>query len=414
MLHANTPQSGDRSTPESGEFLDYFSADYWIDPYPMLGRLRTQSAAVKNTVGVWEFLRYDDVEALFRDPRTSAAGIDLLKTQGILSGPFFDWWKLLMFQNEGETHTRLRRLAAKLLTREALDWAKIRTAEIANQLLDSVASTGRMDILADFAHRLPIAVVCELMGLPAQDHQQIGAWSDDVTLGQSIFIGRSSVERIDAAVQGLCEKSRRILEDQSRRGRHLRFVRPLLDAMKSGYQVTEEEVVTLLSNLIHAGHTTTKNLIGNGILALLRNPDQMEILRRKPYVIKSAVEEFLRYDAPVAGTVRRVLKDFSAAGIELHENEFILLSILGANRDPSRFPNSDQLDIERTHNRHLSFGWGSHLCLGASLARLEASVAIPILLTRCIGLEVDAPSLNWRRFSRIRGLDSLPVRFTPA
>ena len=399
----------DHLTSDAGGTLDFFSDHYWIDPYPALHQLRARSAAAKNTLGIWEILRYHDVESLFRDPRILAPGVSLLEEQGVFAGSFFEWWRLLMFQNEGSAHTRLRRLGSELVTREALHWTRVRTTKIANRLLDSVVSAGRMDVLADFAHIIPATVMCDLIGIPPEDYTQIAAWSDDVALGLSMFISPSSVERIDAAIDGLCNKSREALHNKTSR-HNSDFIQPMLSSAARS-ETTEPEMVALLSNLLYAGHLTTKNLIGNGILALLRNPDQTEHLRRNPSLIKTAVEEFLRYDAPVSGAVRRVSEDFSAAGIDLKANELIFLSVLGANRDPARFANPDRLDIGRANNKHLSFGWGSHYCLGAPFARLEASVAIPILLMRCRELELDVPSLSWRRLTRMHGLDSLRVHF---
>ena len=389
--------------------LDFFSEEYWLDPYPALHRLRRGSAAAKNTLGIWEFLRYHDVERLLRDPRVLVPGCSLLEAQGISMGSFFEWWRLLMFQNEGTAHTRLRRLGSELVTREALHWTQIRTDQIANQLLDSVVSAGSMDVLADFAHVIPATVMCGLIGIPLEDYAQIAAWSDDIALGLSMFIDQSSVRRIDAAVEGLCDRARQALHDKP--GRPISdFIRPMVNSAANG-DATEPELVALLSNLLYAGHLTTKNLIGNGMLALLRNPDQIERLREDPGLIKSAVEEFLRYDAPVSGVVRRISEDFSIADIELQKDEFIFLSVLAANRDPGRFADPDRLDIGRADNKHLSFGWGSHFCLGAPFARLEARIAIPILLARCRELELDTSSLNWRKLTRMHALDSLRVRF---
>ena len=406
MDPSTMPEPDGDQSPHHAAFLDLDSDIYLADPYPTLARLRTRGAAVRDSRGLWEFLRYDDVETLLRDPRMAAGGPALLTAQGVVTGPFFDWWGLLMFQTEGAMHHRLRRLGAKLISEETEAWTRRRAIEIANELLDRV-TTGRMDVLADFAHRLPVVIVCELMGIPAEYHEQVGAWSDDVALGLSIAISPSSVARIDTAVRGLCDAARTV-----RHARHplTAGAGPILRAAADGFPVTEAELVALLSNLLYAGHLTTKNLIGNGVLALLQNPDQLNRLRREPHLIDTAVEEFLRYDAPISGVVRRVVADFAQGGVELRANEFIVLSLLSANHDPARFDSPDRLDIARAHNRHLSFGWGTHYCLGAALARIEATVAISTLLDRFTDIRLATPYLSWRRSTRVRGLEELLVQ----
>ena len=389
--------------------IDFDSDGYWRDPYATYRQLRRRYGAVKNSVDVLEILRYRDVEMLLRDKRIVSPSVRLLEAQGISEGSFYDWWRLLMFQNEGAAHSRLRRSGAGFLSRNALTWAATRSQELADELLDPHISDGRIDILADFGHLLPVMVVCDLLGIPPENYKEVAAWSDDIALGLSIAIAPASVALLNKAVDGLCRVAFDGIRNNSALSRpHMRL------RSEEPPEISQPELVALISNMLYAGHLTTKNLIGNGILALLRNPDQSKLLATYPHLIQSAVEEFLRYDAPVTGVVRQVASDVSLAGIELEKDRLIFLSISSANRDPDKFPDPDRLDITRKDKAHLAFGWAVHHCLGAPLARVEAAAAISAFLRRCMRPRLADQELQWRRLTRIRGLESLVVHFEPA
>lgn len=404
--YASSPRERSSNSP----IIDFGSPDYWRDPYSTYRQFRPEHVAVKNTAEVLEILRYRDVEALLRDKRLVAPSVRLLEAQGINDGPFYEWWRLLMFQNEGATHSQLRRTGSRFVSREVLQWAQVRSEEIANELFDNFTPRGYIDVLDDFAHRLPVMVVCDLLKVPPDKYEEVGMWSDDVALGLSISITPSSVHRLNKAVDGLCRTAREAINEARYRpeGPYSNL------ADRTSHGIAKIELVALISNLLYAGHLTTKNLIGNGILALLQNQDQLERLLACPDLIKQAVEEFLRYDAPVTGVVRQVHADFSLNGIDLHADELVFLSILSANRDPARFSNPDRLDISRKNNTHVSFGWAVHHCLGAPLARVEAAAAISIFLRRCRRPRLEHQELRWRKMTRIRGLESLVVHFDGA
>jgi cytochrome P450 len=282
---------------------------------------------------------------------------------------------------------------------------------LTHELLDMVASRGRMDLIADYALPLPTTIIAEMMGVPARDRHKFHRWTSAIVSSDPYGWGKIMViPRLMALLRYIKKlvKSRRADPKDD-------LLSALVKAEAAGETLSEDELLAMVSLLLIAGHETTVNLIGNGTLALLEHPDQMEKLRGDPALVKPAIEELLRYDSPLeTATERFARENVSMGGVTIPRGEMVFAVIASANRDPAQFERPDTLDLTREPNRHLSFGQGVHYCLGAPLARLEGQIAINTLLSRIPDLRLAVPSqtLRWRRGLVLRGLEALPVEFT--
>ncbi|MFD1931866.1 MULTISPECIES: cytochrome P450 family protein [Nonomuraea] len=303
-------------------------------------------------------------------------------------------------------HTRLRRIVSKAFTPRRVEELRPRVQQITDELISSFDG-GTAELLDEFAFPLPIIVICELLGVPADDRDLFREWS---ALLVNPTFEPEEVERRRAAARATTAYFRELSKERRAEPRE-----DLISALVAMDELTEKELISTLSLLLIAGHETTVNLIGNGVLALLRNRDQLDLLRAKPELLPNAVEEFLRYDGPVErSTPRFAAEDLEIAGTRIPRGSMVHISIGAVGRDPSVHADPDTLDITRSDNRHMAFGHGIHFCLGAPLARMEGQIAIGTLLDRLPGLELGCTEeeLSWRLTgSVVRGLSRLPVRF---
>ncbi|GAA2852340.1 cytochrome P450 [Streptosporangium fragile] len=316
-----------------------------------------------------------------------------------------------MLSSDPPDHTRLRRLVSKAFTPRRTESLRPRIQEIADGLVDAMAPTGRADLIGDFAFPLPIVVICELLGVPAEDRDAFREWSAtliDPAMDEEQLRRRAEV---NAAIR---DYFGRLIAERRAEPRD-DMISALVSARDDRELLSEQELMATLTLLLIAGHETTVNLIGNGVLALLTHPDQLALLRERPELIPSAVEEFLRYEGPVErATLRFATEDLQIAGVHIPEGSVVHISLGAADRDPEAFAHPDTLDVTRADNHHVAFGHGIHFCLGAPLARLEGRIAFETLLRRLPGLALDCPPAEaaWRRSgSLIRGLEALPVTF---
>jgi hypothetical protein len=266
-----------------------------------------------------------------------------------------------------------------------------------------------MDIIRDFAYPLPIIVISELLGIPAEDRVQFKQWSDDF-IG-FVAAGRPTSERAQQAEQSLLAMAayfREIAAERRRRPQN-DLISGLIAAEEHGQRLSEGELLAMCNSLLAGGHETTTNLFGNGLLALLRHPDQLRELRQTPALTTGAVEELLRYDSPVQRLERFATQDFELGGHRIQAGQRLWPMLGAANRDPAQFPQPDRLDIRRQPNPHLTFAHGIHFCVGAPLARLEGQIGFATLLRRFQRLELGDGALHWRAILAHRGLESLPV-----
>ena len=386
------------------------SPEFRLNPYPTYDMLRQHAP-----IFFWEqwqfyFLsQYDDCTVLLRDNRLGQ-GItseewapesqkDLVRLQK-------DW----MLMKDPPDHTRLRGLVFKAFTPRMVEQLRDMIQAVTNRLLDKVQDKGEMDLIADLAYPLPVTVIAEMLGIPRQDQDQFHDWSNalarslDLTDDPAVYDEASKAAAVFTEyLAHLADKRRRQPQDD--------LLSALVAVEEEGERLTANELYATASLLFVAGHETTINLIGNGTLALLRHPDQLALLQENEGLMKTAVEEFLRYDSPVQMTSRLVLEEINYKGHTFPPNTQVAFLLAAANHDPQRFATPHQLDITRQKNQHLSFGGGIHYCLGAPLARLEGEIAFTTLLRRMphFKLAVETPEFNDNYL--LRGLKSLPLTF---
>jgi len=395
------------ATPEL-EFNPYDPA-FNADPYPTYHRLRAEDPVHRTTMGFWILTRYDDVATVLRDARFGRKGFDELIRDRFGENTFD---QAMLFRDPPD-HTRLRALVNKAFTPRVIEEMRAKIQKTVDRLLDGVRDARAMDVIADLAYPLPVSVISEMLGVPAEDRDLFRGWSADIARSLDAIVLPTEpevVERGNAARHALSSYFRALIAERRRRPQR-DLLSDLIAAEEQGDKLSEEELMATILLLFVAGHETTVNLIGNGTLALLRNPNQLEALRRSPALIGGAIEELLRYDAPVQRTGRMPNTDVELGGKRIAKGDLVLSLIGAANRDPAHFAEPDRLDLARADNRHLAFGWGIHFCLGAPLARAEAQAAIGTIARRMPALALATPTPDWREASALRGLKTLPVTF---
>ena len=391
------------------------SPEYIRDPYPHYGRLRQTDPVHVTQHGMYLVSRHADVSLVLRDKRFGKDFVERsIRRYGpkIMEEPIFRSMSHWMLQQDPPDHTRLRGLVVKAFTARRVEDMRPRIQQVVDQTLDRVEERGHMDLIEDFAFRLPVTIICDMLGIP-EEHREIfytgsrngGRILDPVPLTPA-EIAQANVANLMAQMyfQQLIELCRKQPGDD--------LTTQLVQAEEGGSKLTNEELTANIILLFGAGHETTVNLIGNGLLALHRHPDQLALLKARPELITGAIEEFLRYDSSVQSTGRVTLEDIDDIGDKkIPRGETVICLLGSANRDPAVYPSfPDRLDITRPNVRPLSFGGGIHFCLGAQLARIEAEIAIATLLRRLPGLRLDDPdNPEWRPTFVLRGLKRLPA-----
>ena len=389
-------QSGTILATEEPVVFDPFVPGFTANPYPLLHRLRERDPVHRSPQGFWVLTRYDDVAAVLRNFRLFGAGNireSLRSRYG--AGAAFAYVSRRMNLFDPPDHTRLRSLVTRAFTARRVEAMRPHIQAIADKLLDAVGNARRMDVIAALAHPLPSLVICEMLGVPEAERPQLSIWTSDVQL----MLGPvTTPERLAAGEAAAAEFMEyiRVLEQERRGNPSDDLLSALVAAEEGGGRLTEDELVATILFLFSAGHSTTRDLVGNGLLALLRHPDQWHRLVADPSLIPVAVEECLRYDAPVTMFPRTALEDTTIRGTPIAAGEQAWVSINAANRDPARFANPDRFDLDRPDNEHLAFGGGIHYCLGAGLARVEAQIIFGTLLRRYPHLELAEENIGWR------------------
>jgi len=391
------------------------SPDFIRNPYPAYERLRTADPMHRTPFGPYLASRHAEASLVLRDKRFGKDYLDrTIRRYGpkIMEEPVFRSMRHWMLQQDPPDHTRLRGLVVKAFTARRVEDMRPRIQQIVDETLDRIIPQGHVDLIEDFAFRLPVTIICDMLGIP-EDHRERfytnargdGRLLDPVPLSpQEIKTANESNLAAQAYFQELFELRRRNPGDD--------LTTQLVQAEEDGSKLTNEELTANIILLFGAGHETTVNLIGNGLLALHRNPDQLALLDAKPELMTNAIEEFLRYDSSVQMTGRTALEDIEdLGGKRIPKGESVLCLLGSANHDPAVYPDRpDRLDITRPNVRPLSFGGGIHFCLGAQLARIEAEIAIATLLRRLPNLRLDnAENPEWRPTFVLRGLKSLPA-----
>jgi cytochrome P450 PksS len=397
--------------------LNIVSAEFKADPFPFFSLLRASEPVYRTTLPdktpLWLLSRYDDVAALLRDERFKKNRRHALTKEQLRklpwTPPMFRPLERNMLDLDPPDHTRLRSLVHKAFTPSLVEQMRSRTQAIADELLDRIVWTGEMDLIKDFALPLPMTIITEILGVPRKDHDKFHKWSQAVVS----LTSPSPTLRVLPSVWKFIRYLRQFFKLR-RRDPKDDLVSALIKAEEAGDKLNEDELLAMVFLLLIAGHETTVNLIGNGTLALIENPNEMNKLLSEPSLVKPAVEELLRYTSPVFTTTERYAReDTMINGVTIPRGEMTLGVIGSANRDETVFENPNELQITREPNRHLSFGQGIHFCLGAPLARMEAQIAFTTLLQRVPNLRLTKPSssLHWRPSIFLRGLAALPLKF---
>lgn len=387
------------------------------NPYPLYHRLRSEDPVHWDPyLHAWIVTRYADVATVLRS--FSAARMptpEQLTAMGLAEmNPIAEVVVRTMIFMDAPAHTRLRALAAAAFTNRRVEALRGHIQEITDRLIDTVLPQGRMDVIADLADVLPAIVTAELMGLPTSDRVQLNVWSkrfSEVLGGFQMNPGRTPI--MLETIEDMTAYFRDRIREQQRQPRD-GVVYALMTAEKDGDRLTEEEVIANCIITMTGGQETTTNLIGNGLLTLLQNPQELARLYADPSLMLSAVEELLRYESPIQHTGRLAPEDMQLGGKTIRRRNAVIAVIGAANRDPNRFPDPDRLDISRRDNQHLAFGWGPHLCFGAPLARVEGQIALSTILRRLRNLALDPTPVVWQYNMSFRGLEALPVTFEAA
>jgi len=385
-----------------------------VNPYPLYRRLQTEDPVHWDPyLHAWVVSRYADaVIVLQRFSAQRQPSPEQLTTLGLSElNPIAQVLVRQMLFLDPPAHTRVRTLAAAAFTPPRVAAIRAHIQEITDSLIDRVLAAGRMDVIADVADALPATVTAELMGVPVADRDQLKTWSKDFSEMLGNFQhnpGRATlmlktVEDMTAYFRARMSEH----QHQPREG----VLHALMTAEIDGDRLSEEEVIANAIITMTGGQETTTNLIGNGLLSLLRHPKELQRLQADPSLLPSAVEELLRYESPIQYTARLASTDLELRGTVIHKRQAVMSVLGAANRDPERFPHPDVLDITRQDNRHLAFGWGAHFCFGAPLARIEAQIAFGTMLRRLKNLALEPEPLVWRRNAGFRGLEALPVTF---
>jgi pimeloyl-[acyl-carrier protein] synthase len=404
-----------RSTGASALSLYHLlDPDVLANPYPLFRRLRTEDPVHWDPfLHTWVVTRYVDVlEVLHTFSANRTHTPEKLQAMGLSQmGPLAQLMVKQMLFMDPPAHTRLRALASYAFSPARVAVLRSHIREIVNRLLDEVQKKGQMDLIADLAEPLPGIVTAEMLGVPLSDRHQLKDWSADFAEMLGNFQHNPEhAPRMLRTVQNMTAYFRdrvRELKDIPREG----LVHSLMTAEVDGDRLTEEEVVANSIVTMVGGQETTTNLIGNGVLTLLRNPGEMEKLQNDQSLIPTAVEEMLRYESPSQHTGRLAPEDVELGGKVIRKGQAVMAVMAAANRDPERFPDPDRFDVARADNRHLAFGYAAHFCFGAALARVEGQEALEAIVRRLPSLESQPGTLVWRNNLGLRGLTALPVKF---
>ncbi len=403
--------------------LDLNDPAFIRNPYPLLAKLRDETPIF------WEprwrklfFTRYADIAFLLRDKRLGRSILHLLSRDELGWPPpdprlpaYNSFQQSILMEHEAPDHTRLRGLVSKAFTPQRVEGLRTKINAIVNRLLDNVVERGAMDLLQDFAALLPVTVIAELLGVPEEERHKLRPWSAAIVKLYEVNYSDAAAVAAEEAVTDFSALLRALVAER-RQSPQDDLISALVQVEEAGDRLTEEELIANCIFLLNAGHEASVNGLTGGLLALFRHPNQLRLLQDaanngETSIFKTAVEELLRYESPLPLFERWVMQDFSYQGVELKQGMEVALLYAAGNRDERRFVNADQFDVTRQDNPHLTFGLGTHYCLGAPLARLELQVALATLLRRLPGLRlaVADETVVYQGGFVIRGVQGLPV-----
>jgi hypothetical protein len=402
-----------------------FDATFIANPYPTYQYLLANGRVhwVDYMGGAWLVPHYADVQALLRDPRLSAERADMFAApfppaQRDSLQEMINTFHLSLVFTDGERHLRQRRLLNKAFTPRVVENLRPAIQQLADQLIDAMLveakESGRIELMHQFAHPLPALVIAQLLGVSSADRPLFVRWSNDLAafMGSAnptfemALVAQDSMAALINYFRGIVDERRAQPQDD--------FITQLISAEEQGDGLSEAELLVQAVLLLTAGHETTRNLIGNGMQALLQHPDQLALLQRDPSLMRGALDEMLRYDSPLQAIPRIATENFELHGATIQRGQIVLLLPGAAHWDPAQFAQPERFDITRQGTRPLAFGHGAHVCLGMPLAYLEGEIAVRTLLRRLPKLQLVNTTPDWSPNFQLRGLRSLPLSFGPS
>jgi pimeloyl-[acyl-carrier protein] synthase len=411
--HQGTSSSGGKQRPPLSLY-HLLDPEVLANPYPLYHQLRSEDPVHWDPfLHAWVVTRYADVITVFQKFSANRTPTpDQLSALGLAAlTPLAQVMVRQMLFLDPPAHGRVRGLASKAFTPRRVEVLHSHIQDITDSLLAAVQDKGSMDVIADLAYPLPAIVTAEMLGVPTTDWRQLTAWSAD--FAQVLGNFQHNPERAPRVIRSLEEMTAYFRSAIREQRAHPRdgLISAFLNAEIDGDRFSEEEVVANTIVTMVGGQETTTNLIGNGILSLLRHRDQLERLQQDPSLVPSAVEELLRYESPSQHTARLAPDDVELGGKKIRKRQAVIAVMGAANRDPERFPDPDRLDINRKDNRHVAFAWASHFCFGAPLARIEGKIAFETVLRCMPNLRLEPGPITWRENLGLRGLTALKVAF---
>jgi cytochrome P450 len=403
---------------DTGElFFNPFDPAFHDDPYGAYARLLAEAPVHRSPLGAWVFTRYADCQAVLRHPgvTTGALMSDSEREMLMRAQDLWDDWQRSMvpeflasviLMQDPPDHTRMRTVLSKVFTPRAVEALRPHIQQLVDDLLADV--DGHMDAVADLAFPLPALVICEMLGVPVDDREELKEWSSAAARLLDPLVDPDIFRRADDGLRHFTEYFTGLIAERRARPQD-DLLSELIQADDEGERLTDGELVANATFLFGAGHETTQNLIGNAVNLLARHPDERRRLHDEPELTKNAIEEFLRYEPPVQITGRSITAPTTVGGVTLEVGDRCILLLAAANRDPARFEDPHRLDVGRTDVRPLSFGGGIHHCLGAALARVEGQVTIGTLVRQFPTIELESDEVEWRDNFTLRGPKTLPV-----
>jgi len=405
------PQKGSAVSVGLDPF-DPSTSEFQSAPYEFFRKYRETAPVSRGADGTWYLFREADVTAFLTDERFQRApGSGSGRAVPPEHRPFYDMLARVMLFTDPPDHTRVRSVLQRAFIPRSVEYLRPRIEHLADTLLDRVEGKGRIELISDFAYPLPFIVIAELLGIPEEHRNTVRAWSDTIAQGIDTHTSHEQMTRASEATRKMTEILFELVAIR-RKHREEDLISLMLDSEGQGGELTEDELVANCIFLFIAGHMTSTHLIGNGMLALLHHPDQHDALVSEPALVPAAVEELLRYDSPVQFAIRTAAEDVELAGQSIQGGERVCALLGSANRDPAAFPDPDRLDVRRPASQHVGFGRGIHFCLGASVARLEVTVAFQTLLRRLPGLRLGDKAPERANFVGMRGVSVLPLSFS--
>jgi cytochrome P450 len=402
-------ETGSRGGPA---IIPIEEASYWQDPHSILRAARERHPVALASTGEPIILRYADVERLASDHKIISNALAFIEGQ-VASGPLVDWWRLMLTNLNGPDHRRLRSLVNRAFTPRSAEQKRGRIRSLTRELVERHFEAGRFDVIDDFSHELPIRLICETLGVPAEHQEAFSVWSTDLGSALSSVLTPELQARGEAAARDLSDAVRDLLR--------LRRKRPaedlLSDLIRAAAELddpfSDEDLVVLVINLIFGGHDSSRSMLAIAIALLVKNPSELKRLRGDPGLAASAGEEVLRFEPIVPVLARESTVDFELEGVEIKAGQPFWLSVLASNRDPAAFPDPDRFDVAREGAHSFSFGWGAHRCLGAAFALAEIQEAIPAFFECVKNVELGVDEPKWVPFANLRRLEALPISFEP-